>query len=119
MSCPDGSGLASSSALAEMIVPGPQKPHCSEPRSSNVFWIGCRCVRLARPSMVTMSRAAAWPARTTGGCTAVAAAAGLAGEHQAGVPRLAVDQHRAGTAVADVAAELGAGELEGVAQQFE
>ena len=37
------------------------------------------------------------------------AAVGLTGEHQAGIHRLAVDDHRAGATVADVAAELGAG----------
>ena len=85
-----------------MITPGPQKPHCSEPLSSKAFWIGCSRSRVASPSMVGH-----------------AAAVGLAGQHQAGVDRLAVDDHGAGAAVADVAAELGAGQIEMLAQQLQ
>ena len=47
------------------------------------------------------------------------AAVGLHGQHQARVDRLAVDDDGAGAAVADVAPELGAGQLELVAQHPE
>ena len=40
-------------------------------------------------------------------------------EHQAGKHRLAVDQHRAGAAFAELAAVLGAGEVEVLAQHLE
>ena len=43
----------------------------------------------------------------------------VAGERDAGEARLAVEQHRAGAAVALVAALLAAGEPEAVAQHFE
>src|SRR6266513_637630 len=47
------------------------------------------------------------------------AAFALGGEHQAGKLRRAVDQHRAGAALAQLAAVLGAGEAEVLAQHFE
>src|SRR5437016_1811665 len=43
----------------------------------------------------------------------------LGGQHQAGKLRHAVDQHRAGAALAQLAAVLGAGEAEVLAQYFE
>ena len=45
-----------------------------------------------------------------------AASLGRGGRHQAGADRLAVEQHRAGAAIAGVAADLGAGQPEMVAQ---
>ncbi len=47
------------------------------------------------------------------------AAVGLTGQHQAGVDRLAVHEHGARAAIADVAAELGAGQVELIAQEPE
>src|SRR6266480_360152 len=47
------------------------------------------------------------------------AALALGGEHQAGKLRRAVDQHGAGAALAQLAAVLGAGEAEVLAQHFE
>ena len=46
-------------------------------------------------------------------------ALGVGGEHQAGLDRLAVEEHRAGAAGAAVADLLGAGEVEVVAQRVE
>src|SRR5688572_19875547 len=43
----------------------------------------------------------------------------LEGQHQAGKPRLAVDQHRARAALAELAAVLGAGQIEVLAQDFQ
>src|SRR5437868_6246337 len=45
-----------------MITPGPQKPHCSEPFSSNAFWMGWRRSCVASPSIVRTSRPSACPA---------------------------------------------------------
>src|SRR5688572_16901914 len=43
----------------------------------------------------------------------------LKGQHQAGKPRLAVDQHRARAALTELAAVLGAGQIEVLAQDFQ
>src|SRR5438093_10862719 len=47
------------------------------------------------------------------------AALALGGQHQAGKLRRAVDQHRAGAALAQLAAVLGAGEAKVLAQHLE
>ena len=49
----------------------------------------------------------------------ISIAVGLHGEHQAGAHRLAVEQHRAGAADAVLAAGMGAGEPELLAQAVE
>jgi len=43
----------------------------------------------------------------------------LTSEHEAGIDRLSVHENRTGATIADIAAKLGAGQPEAVAQQFE
>ena len=76
-----------------------QKPHCSACASWNASLQRVLAVRRS-PSTVRSER----PSR-------------LHGEHQARAHRLAVDQHRAGAADAVLAADLGAGQPELVAQE--
>src|SRR5580700_7440243 len=57
----EGSAFSSSRAFADMITPGPQKPHCSEPKCSNNFCNGWRCSAVASPSIVRISRPSTWP----------------------------------------------------------
>ena len=102
ISCSVGSGFSSSSAFADMITPGPQNPHCSEPFSSNSLLHRVQPLLVASPSMVSTSRPSACPASIRHELTA-----------------FAVDDHRAGAAVADVATELRARETELVAQHPE
>ena len=95
-----GSGFSSSSALAVSIIPGVQKPHCRPCSSLKPSWMGCsslgRRQALDRGDLVTV---------------------GLDGEHRAALDRLAVEQDRAGAAVRRVAAGVGAGQVEALAQQ--
>ena len=78
-----------------MIMPGVQKPHWSPCFSQNAFWIGCRVTPSAMPSIVVTLRAV-----------------GLHGEHRAALHGLAVDVDGAGPALAGVAADVGAREVE-------
>src|SRR5260370_6160043 len=57
-----GSGLASSSALAAIIMPGGQNPHCSPCSSLKPSCSGCNSLALARPSTVLISWPSACPA---------------------------------------------------------
>ena len=93
------SGSSVSSACAVVMKPGVQKPHCSAWCLRKDFCSGVRSASLDRPSTVTTLRAF-----------------GLHREHQAGAHRLAVDQHGAGAADAVLAADMGAGEPQLVAQ---
>ena len=47
------------------------------------------------------------------------AAVGLSGQHGAGFDRPAVDMHDAGAALAGVAADMGAGQVQMIAQQMD
>ena len=83
-------------------MPGVQKPHCVPPCSTSACCSGCSCAAGGQP--------------LDGDDVA---ARRLQRQHQAGVDRRAVHQHRAGAAVAVAAALLGAGQAEPVAQQLE
>ena len=74
-----------------MIMPGVQKPHCRPWHSRNASWTGRSCRRSTRPSTVVISLAV-----------------GLDGQHDAGSHARAVEQDRAGAAVAGVATDDGA-----------
>ena len=69
-------------------MPGVQKPHWMAPKSTNA------CCRSESAPRLGVSRLGGLDDR----------AVGLDREHQAGVHRLAVEDHRAGAALADVAA---------------
>ena len=82
-------------------MPGVQKPHCSPWASRKADWSGCSALADgARPSTVV-----------------IVPPLGLYGEKQAGAHRLAVEQHGAGTAHAVLAAHMGAGETQLVAEE--
>ena len=83
-------------------MPGVQKPHCVPPCSTSACCSGCSSPPADKP--------------LDGGDVA---ARRLQRQHQAGIDRRAVHQHRAGAAVAVAAAFLGAGQAEPVAQQVE
>ncbi len=85
-----------------MIMPGVQKPHCSAWFSRNAACIGCSSPSLARPSIVVTSAPSA--------CDR---------EHGAGLDRAAIDVDHAGAALAGVAADMGAGEAEMLAQELD
>ena len=97
-----GCGFLLSSPTAPRIMPGVHQPHCMASASMNASCTGCSLPSGARPSMVTIRLPAAGPdlrdARAVG---------------------CAVDQHRAGGALAFAAAVLGSGEVEIVAQDAE
>src|SRR5215472_2517747 len=57
-----GSGLASRSALAVIIMPGVQNPHCSPCSSLKPSCSGCSSLAVARPSTVEISCPSAWTA---------------------------------------------------------
>ena len=61
MSSSVGSGLASTSALAAITMPGVQKPHWMAPFAMNAFCSGCIAPSDASPSMVVTS----WPSAAT------------------------------------------------------
>ena len=82
-------------------MPGVQMPHCAAPWATKA-----RCRFESAPSA---------PARPSTVVTVAAFA--LADGDDAGAHLLAVEQHRAGAAVAGVAADLGAGQAELVAQR--
>ena len=96
-------GSRRSSASAAITMPGVQKPHCVPSFS----WKAC-CSALMRPDLAEQDPRS-FRSR------------GLAPSSQrdAGQPRLVVDQHRAGAALAAVAALLGAGQLQVIAQHLE
>jgi hypothetical protein len=82
-----------------MIMPGVQMPHWAAP-----------CARKACAQAVD-------PVRPGGLDRGDVAAVGLRRRHEAGAGLRAVDQHGAGAAIAGVAADLGAGEAEALAQR--
>ncbi len=98
----EGLGFRSSSAVALMSMPGVQKPHWPPPPRSKQSTSGSRCVALAE----RLHRLHVAPV-------------GVERERQAREHRAAVEDHRAGAAVALVAALLGAVEVEVVAERFE
>ena len=81
-------------------MPGVQMPHCAAPCARNA--LRSRSVSPPGPGPSTVWIAA--PLRLTGG-------------DEAGAGLLTVEEHRAGAAVAGVAADLGAGKPEAVAQR--
>ena len=93
-----GCGLAASSAVAETICPGVQKPHCSPSSATKACCSGRQPA--GRDALDRHDRPAV----------------NGADEHQAGVDRHPVEQHGAGPAGALAAAELGPGQPEVVAQ---
>jgi hypothetical protein len=83
-----------------MIMPGVQKPHCRPCSSQKPVCSGCNFA-LARPSMVVTSTV------------------GLHREQRAGLGAAAVDEHGAGAALAGVAADVCASEVEVLAQEMD
>src|SRR5262249_49768000 len=66
-----GSGLASRRALAAIIMPGVQNPHCSPCSSLKPSCSGCSSLAVARPSTVEISCPSAWTASIVHDFTAV------------------------------------------------
>ena len=93
---------AVSSAFALINWPEVQKPHCGASCSMKACCSGSSLPFCASPSTVWIG-AAVHPHR----------------ELAARVHRLAVEQHRARAALAAIAADLGAGEPQVIAQQFD
>ena len=58
-----GDALRLSSAVADMIMPGVQNPHCTPPSSSSACCSGCSSSPTITPSTVVIGRSAAWAAR--------------------------------------------------------
>ena len=85
-----------------MIMPGVQKPHWRPCWSQNACWSGWRVAPSAIPSMVLISRPSAWTASIV-----------------QDLALCAVDVDGAGAAVARVAADVGAGQPEVVAQEVD
>ena len=85
-----------------MIMPGVQNPHCRPCFSQNAFWSGCRPSSGAMPSIVVIVRAVR-----------------LDREHRAGLHGLAVDVDGAGAALARVAADVGTGQVEILAERLD
>ena len=83
-----------------MIMPGVQKPHCRPCFSQNAVWSGCRASPLvAMPSIVVTVAPSAWTASIVQLFTA-----------------LAIDVDGARAALAGVAADVGAGQVEVLAE---
>ena len=94
----DGSGVSSRSAVAEISIPGVQKPHWTPPCSRKAAWSGLS----SSPVREALDRRHV-------------AAFGLEREVRAAVHRLPVEEHHAGAALRVVAALLGAGQADDVA----
>ena len=58
-----GPGSRSRRSAAAMIMPGVQKPHWRPCFSQNAFWSGCSSPSVARPSIVVTLDPSAWTAR--------------------------------------------------------
>ena len=84
------------------IIPGVQKPHWRPWWSTNACWIGMQAAALRE----------ALDRRHLG-------AGGLEREYGAALHRAAVDEHRAGAALARVAADVSAGQPQPVAQRMD
>ena len=97
-----GLGFRSSSAVAEMSIPGVQNPHWTPPCSRKARWSGMQLVVEGK----TLDRRDL-------------ASLGLEREVGAGVHGLAVEQHHAGPALRVVAALLGAGQPDLLANDVE
>ncbi len=95
-----GVGLRSSNAIALIIIPGVQNPHWRPCSSRNPSWTGCSSLGRAMPSTVRTSCPSAWTASIVQDFT--------------GAPSY---EHRARAAVRGVAADVGAGQPEALAQQ--
>ena len=91
-----------SSAAVATTRPGVQKPHCTAPAATNARCTACsaavRREALDRDDLAPV---------------------GLRAVHEAGAHELAVEQHRAGPALALLAGALGAGQVEPLAQHEE
>ena len=98
----DGFGLSFSRLTADMIMPGVQKPHWRPCSSQKPSCSGCSWPSLASPSMVVTSEPSA--------CTA-----NIVQDFDAA----AVEQHRAGAALAGVAADVGAGQIQLFAKEVD
>ena len=85
-----------------MIMPGVQKPHCRPWLSQNACWSGCSPPSGARPSMVVTDEPSAWTASIVHDFTARPST---------------MDGARA--ALAGVAADVGAGQAQVLAQQLD
>ena len=94
-----GAGLRASRSVAAISMPGVQMPHCAAPWRRKARCNGAR----SSPSRQPLDGHDG-------------AAGHLADRHQAGADLPSVEQHGAGAAIAGVAADLGAGEAEIVAQ---
>ena len=97
-----GSGSRSSRARAVISIPGVQKPHCRPWQRMKPSWTGSSTPSCSRPSTVRTSRPPAIAASTVQVFT--------------GSPSIQAD---AGAAVAGVAAPVGAGEPELVAEEVD
>ncbi len=97
-----GRGVASSRARAVSRIPGVQYPHCAAPSSAKACWSGWSRLPSGEALHGQDRRVLA-----------------LDREGQAGEDRLAVDQHGAGPALPQLAAVLGPGEPEVLAQHLE
>ena len=95
-----GVGLVAQQRERRHHEAGRAEPALEGELSMNACWSGCSVSPSARPSIVVD-----------------VAAVGLHREHEARAHRLAVDEHRARAAHAVLAAEVGAGELELLAQE--
>src|SRR5215469_8895500 len=71
MSSSVGSGLRASSALAAIIMPGVQKPHCRPCSSVKPSCSGCSSLAAASPSTVSISWPSAWTANIVHDLTGV------------------------------------------------
>ena len=97
-----GAGSRAASATVVMTKPGVQKPHWKPWLSRKDCCSGERSSGEPRPSIVS-----------------IVDPFGLHGQHQARTHRLAVDQHGAGAADTVLAADVGAGQFEIVAQKVD
>ena len=98
-----GSGCVSSSETAASTMPGVQMPHCAPPHDRNASWTACSCVAVGDPlDRDDLARRRRAPAGTRQLFTSCA-----------------VEQHRAGAALALAAAFLGAGQAQLLAQHVE
>src|SRR5215472_5909654 len=86
-----GSGLASRSALAVIIMPGVQNPHCSPCSSLKPSCSGCSSLAVARPSTVEISCPSAWTASIVHDFTAVPSTRTVPAAHEVGQQQPGLD----------------------------
>ncbi len=82
-----GSGLASSSQRAVIIIPGVQKPHWSPWQAANASWTGSRAPLPAASPSTVVTR---WPSAIT--ASTVHALTGVSSSHTTQAPQLDVSQ---------------------------